>query len=172
MVSNLANKNKQDYLSAGACHETGTLTGARGNNPFVRHLPKYGRNLTKCLCSSAWQLHLQELSLRKIILHVKKSLFTKTVTEASNMAKWNKCRTMGDGWKNDDVSRYRHVGTLNHTFLLIDFFEREKERETSICCSTHLLIHWLILVCALPDWGSNLKPWRVRRTLHPAEPGP
>ena len=24
-----------------------------------------------------------------------------------------------------------------------------RERETSICCSTYLCIHWLILVCAL-----------------------
>ena len=26
---------------------------------------------------------------------------------------------------------------------------RERGRETSICCSTYLLIYWLILVCAL-----------------------
>ena len=37
-------------------------------------------------------------------------------------------------------------------FWSIDFFrEREngRQRETSICCSTYLCIHWLILVCAL-----------------------
>ena len=35
--------------------------------------------------------------------------------------------------------------------LLIDFRKREegRERETSICCSTYLRIHWLLLVCAL-----------------------
>ena len=27
--------------------------------------------------------------------------------------------------------------------------ERERDRETSICCSTGLCVHWLILVCAL-----------------------
>ena len=32
-------------------------------------------------------------------------------------------------------------------FLRIDF--KERERETLICCSTYLCIHWLILVCAL-----------------------
>ena len=29
------------------------------------------------------------------------------------------------------------------------WFERETDRQTSICCSTYLCIHWLILVCAL-----------------------
>ena len=27
--------------------------------------------------------------------------------------------------------------------------DRERERETSICCSTYLCIHWLILICPL-----------------------
>ena len=36
-------------------------------------------------------------------------------------------------------------------FLLFDWFEkeREREREASICCSTYLYIHWLILICFL-----------------------
>ena len=33
--------------------------------------------------------------------------------------------------------------------------EGERERETLICCCTHLCIHWLILVCAL-TWICNL----------------
>ena len=38
--------------------------------------------------------------------------------------------------------------------------ERERERETSICCSTYLCIHWLILVCALARDGThNLSVW-------------
>ena len=43
--------------------------------------------------------------------------------------------------------------------LFIDFRERQKkgERETSICCSTHLCIHWVILIRALTgDWIRNL----------------
>ena len=37
--------------------------------------------------------------------------------------------------------------------LSIDF---KRERETSICCSTYLCIHWLLLICALPgDWTRN-----------------
>ena len=36
---------------------------------------------------------------------------------------------------------------------------REKEKETLICCSTYLLIHWLILVCVLTgDETRNLGP--------------
>ena len=28
-------------------------------------------------------------------------------------------------------------------------FERERERETPVCCSIYLCINWLLLVCAL-----------------------
>ena len=31
----------------------------------------------------------------------------------------------------------------------------ERERETSICCSTYLCTHWLILVCALTLTGDG-----------------
>ena len=35
-------------------------------------------------------------------------------------------------------------------------WEREREKETSICCSTYWCIHWLIPVCALTgDWTCN-----------------
>ena len=39
-------------------------------------------------------------------------------------------------------------------FIFIDFFlerveGREGEKESSICCSIYLRIHWLILVCVL-----------------------
>ena len=38
--------------------------------------------------------------------------------------------------------------------VFVDFIQ--KGRETSICCSTHLCIHWLILSCALTqDWTHN-----------------
>ena len=53
------------------------------------------------------------------------------------------------------------------SFLFIDFRDKEKMRErvrdretqrgTSICCSTHLCIYWLILVYALTrDYTCNL----------------
>ena len=29
--------------------------------------------------------------------------------------------------------------------------KKEKKRETSICCSTYLCIHWLLFVCALTE---------------------
>ena len=32
---------------------------------------------------------------------------------------------------------------------------RERERQTLICCFTHLYIHWLILVCALTWEGTH-----------------
>ena len=46
-------------------------------------------------------------------------------------------------------------------FCILIFKEREKEegreRETLICCSTYLCIHWLLLVCALTgDQTCNL----------------
>ena len=42
-------------------------------------------------------------------------------------------------------------------FKFIDWFFRERKRETSICCSTYLCIHWLILTCALTgDQTHNL----------------
>ena len=31
----------------------------------------------------------------------------------------------------------------------------ERERETSICCSAYLCIHWLLLVCALTGDGTH-----------------
>ena len=37
--------------------------------------------------------------------------------------------------------------SLFKKFFFIYWFERE--RETSICCSIYLCIHWLIFVCAL-----------------------
>ena len=45
--------------------------------------------------------------------------------------------------------------------LFIDFQDREngggRERESSMCCSTHLCIHWFLLVCALTgDQTHNL----------------
>ena len=44
--------------------------------------------------------------------------------------------------------------------LLIDFRvtrEREKEGKSSLCCSTYLCIHWLLLICALTrDQTHNL----------------
>ena len=48
---------------------------------------------------------------------------------------------------------------LFKNFYLLIFRERGRgrERETSICSSTYLCIHWLILVCALTwDWTCNL----------------
>ena len=43
------------------------------------------------------------------------------------------------------------------SFFKIDFRERGKEKETLICFSTYLCIHWLILVCALTgDQTHNL----------------
>ena len=45
----------------------------------------------------------------------------------------------------------------------------ERGRETSICCSTYLCIHWLILLCAPTRNGtSNLLAYRT--TLQPTEP--
>ena len=34
-------------------------------------------------------------------------------------------------------------------FLFIDV--RQREKETSLCCSTHLCIRWLLLACAWPE---------------------
>ena len=48
-------------------------------------------------------------------------------------------------------------------FSFYNFFNLlilERERETSICCSTYLCIHWLILVCTLTrDRTHNLDAW-------------
>ena len=44
---------------------------------------------------------------------------------------------------------------------------RVKERETSICCSIYLFIHWLILVCAL-TWDQTAT-LGVRTMLKPTE---
>ena len=44
--------------------------------------------------------------------------------------------------------------TISPKFCLIfhiDFGERERERGTSVCCSSYLWIHWLILTCALNE---------------------
>ena len=56
-------------------------------------------------------------------------------------------------WKDSLIYSPEFFLYLN--FFLIYWFERERERkgererETSICCPTHLCTHWLILVCAL-----------------------
>ena len=46
------------------------------------------------------------------------------------------------------VLRGKFIGLFILKFFII-FRERKRERETSVCCSTHLCIHWLILVWAL-----------------------
>ena len=47
--------------------------------------------------------------------------------------------------------------SLISLLLILERGEGERESETSICCSTYLFIHWLILVCALTrDWTCNL----------------
>ena len=63
-------------------------------------------------------------------------------------------------------------------YLLICLIERERkeERETSICCSIYLRIHWLILVCALTrdqthnlgvsGWCSNQLSYLARANWH------
>ena len=56
-------------------------------------------------------------------------------------------------------------------FLFIDFRdggrEREKKKTPSMCCSTYLHIHWLILVCVLT--GSNPSLWGIGMMLYPTE---
>ena len=57
-----------------------------------------------------------------------------------------------------------YVAPLHYILLLflkcIDFLDRErgrqKERETSVCCSTYLCIYWLILLCPDRDQTHNL----------------
>ena len=54
--------------------------------------------------------------------------------------------------------------------ILLDIYEKSFqifilifEKETSICCSTYLCIHWLILACALTrDRTCNLGIWEQR----------
>ena len=49
----------------------------------------------------------------------------------------------------------------NYFYLLIRETEEEREGEMSICCSTYLCTHWLILACALTgDRTCNLDIWR------------
>ena len=46
--------------------------------------------------------------------------------------------------------------------------EGEEEKETSICFSTYLCIHWLLLVYALtmcPDQYQMVQPWPIETTL-------
>ena len=40
------------------------------------------------------------------------------------------------------------ANSCHYSFFYIYWF-LERERETSICCSTYLRIHWMILVCVL-----------------------
>ena len=49
---------------------------------------------------------------------------------------------------------------LFYFYLLIWERERERERETLICCSTYWYIHWLILVCALTGDGTHSLVYR------------
>ena len=51
-------------------------------------------------------------------------------------------------------------------FLNLLILESDKGgvRKTSICCSTYLCIHRLILVCALIG-GSNPQPWCIGKML-------
>ena len=63
----------------------------------------------------------------------------------------NEQRTL---WKVFNAFLKNTVNWLKNIFFkFIDFTDRnggrERERETSICCSTYFCIHWLILACAL-----------------------
>ena len=61
------------------------------------------------------------------------------------------------------------------SFLIVNFmywFYREEGKETggdrkrNIDLLFHLLMHSLVASCMCLDWGSNLQPWHVRRTLY------
>ena len=65
-------------------------------------------------------------------------------------------------------------------YLFIHFFretkerrggERERDRQTLICCSTYLCIHWLILVCALIGYQTHnlgVLGWCPNQLSYPA----
>ena len=66
--------------------------------------------------------------------------------------------------------------SLNFLFPLLLFhflfWEREREREISICCSTYLCILWLLLVCALTrDQTPIHGVWGRCSTIWPTQPG-
>ena len=58
------------------------------------------------------------------------------------------------------------VGVLLIFFIAFRQRKREGERKTSVCCSTYLCIHWLILFCTLTgDQGPNAQPGHIRMML-------
>ena len=68
------------------------------------------------------------------------------------------------------VLRGKFIGLFILKFFII-FRERKRERETSVCCSTHLCIHWFILACALTgDQTNNLSVsgWCSNQLSYPA----
>ena len=47
------------------------------------------------------------------------------------------------------------------------------ERETSVCCSTYLCTHWLILLCALTRYRTcniGVSGWHFNKLSYPARP--
>ena len=89
------------------------------------------------------------------------------------------CALTGDRTSNHGVLRQcsnqlsylaRAIGQfLLFIYLLLTYFERERERKHQFGVPLNLHTQWLLLVCALPDWRSNPKPWYIGTTLQPMD---